>query len=356
MNLEVKSVNKDWGQDSTSVIDSNHLGKIKLTEQPTFSSHRSGWAYAISSIASLHNQNGVEFYGFLENEFAWRNGESLDNGTIPITKDWVGFLHNPQKAPWWFGPKTHPLSYMSSYEFRKSLEKCKGLFCLSHYHAEFIKSLTGVKVEVLKHPSETPDKQFNFDSFLENRNRRLFTIGYWLRKVNSIYALPTKNNLYIKTRVLPYKKNSSSLDFVNQLRQHEFNYESESIKEISRWFDSSRGDVEELNALPNDEYDDLFVNNIVYLDLYDSSANNAVIESIARATPILVNPIPAVVEYLGVDYPFYFNSFDEAVEKMNDFNLILATHEYLKYCESKLHISGEYFFNRFKESEIYKNL
>ena len=61
---KVQKVN-DWGQDSTSYIYSNPSGKIKLTKQPTFSTHRSGWAYAIDALSSLHNPSGVNFFGFL---------------------------------------------------------------------------------------------------------------------------------------------------------------------------------------------------------------------------------------------------------------------------------------------------
>ena len=69
---------------------------------------------------------------------------------------------------------------------------------------------------------------------------------------------------------------------------------------------------------------------VVFLDLYDSIANNAVVECISRQTPILVNPIDSVVEYLGKDYPFYYYSLDEAAEKLEDDDLIKETSEYLK--------------------------
>jgi hypothetical protein len=47
------------------------------------------------------------------------------------------------------------------------------------------------------------------------------------------------------------------------------------------------------------------------LSLVDASTNNAVIECIARATPLLVNPHPAVIEYFGADYPTYNESIDD---------------------------------------------
>ena len=96
--------------------------------------------------------------------------------------------------------------------------------------------------------------------------------------------------------------------------------------------------------------------NIIFLDLYDSSANNAVIECIARGTPLLINPIPAVVEYLGEGYPFYFNDLDEAAEKVKDFDLIKRTHEYLLGCDTRTKLTQEYFRDSIIESPIYQSL
>ena len=69
---------------------------------------------------------------------------------------------------------------------------------------------------------------------------------------------------------------------------------------------------------------------VVFLDLYDAVANNAVVECISRQTPILVNPLDSVVEYLGQDYPFYYYSLDEAAEKLENDDLIEETSLYLK--------------------------
>ena len=54
--------------------------------------------------------------------------------------------------------------------------------------------------------------------------------------------------------------------------------------------------TETSSSLSNEDYDILLSENIVFLDLYDSSANNAVIECIARATPLLVNNLVWVIK------------------------------------------------------------
>lgn len=348
---QIKTVN-DWGQDSTSYTYSNPHGKIRLTQQPTFSTHRSGWAYAIDSLSSLHNPSGVSFYGFLENEFYWQK----DKTTLPFQHPWVGFLHNPQNYPWWFGPKGLPEVVVNSSEFQDSLECCRGLFTLTKHHADFLREFVDVPVNVLYHPSEIPEKQFSFEAFMRNAQKRILNVGYWLRKVNSIYYLPIDNSIYTKTKLLPYKEGSEPHKFVHSLREKELKFQHETALEYNYYYHESTSCVEELFSLTNDEYDDMFCDNIIYLDMYTCSASNSIIESIARATPILVNPIPPAIEYLGLDYPFYFRTIEEAIDKAFNMELIRQSHEYLKTCEMRKKLTGDYFLEDFKRSEIYESI
>lgn len=111
-----------------------------------------------------------------------------------------------------------------------------------------------------------------------------------------------------------------------------------------------------LGFLPNDEYDKLLSENVGFLNLYDSSANNAVIECIARSTPLLVNPLPSVVEYLGVDYPLYYCSYQEAIEKACDYDLIRTAHEYLKVAPIREKMTRQAFRESVLQSEVYKSI
>lgn len=95
---------------------------------------------------------------------------------------------------------------------------------------------------------------------------------------------------------------------------------------------------------------------LFFFDLYDASANNAIIECMARNTPILVNPLEPVVEYLGSEYPFYFNSLEEAAVKARDLDLVKRAHEYLVNYEGKQRLRGEYFKESIIRSDIYQSL
>ena len=77
-----------------------------------------------------------------------------------------------------------------------------------------------------------------------------------------------------------------------------------------------------------DEYDLLLSENIVFIDLFDSAANNVVLECIVRNTPIIVNKTPGVLEYLGNEYPLYFESLSD-VPGLLTTDKIISAYNYL---------------------------
>lgn len=113
--------------------------------------------------------------------------------------------------------------------------------------------------------------------------------------------------------------------------------------------------VDIIERLSNEEYDRLLTENIVFLCLRDASACNTVIECAVRNTPLLINKIPAVVETLGEDYPFYYNSLAEALLKSRNFKLIEKTHRYLCAMDKKK-FDIDTFISDLTHSDIYENL
>ena len=74
-----------------------------------------------------------------------------------------------------------------------------------------------------------------------------------------------------------------------------------------------------------------------------ASANNVVVDCIAANTPLIINPHPAVVEYLGKEYPLYYSEFDEVPELCKEDRLV-AANEYLSKLD-KSWASAETFRN-----------
>ena len=322
--------------------------KIYLGNQISFYSHRSGWDYVLHEMTCLHSNDGVYFDGFLENNFAWRREESIYKKRIPYTIPWIGFLHNPPNTPPWFSDNNAFCnSILNDPLFKASLKYCKGLFVLSKYHLNFIKHYVSDNIPLvsLYHPTEIPEKLFDINKFKENRNKKIVNIGYWLRRLNSIYFLKVPDN-YTKVRLMPGDKSFETIKRLELI-------ESEIYQRYPTMVEKSS--VVEMNHIPNDEYDKLLTENIVYLNLYDSSANNAIIECIARCTPIVVNKHPAIIEYLGEDYPLYIDNYqDDVIKLLSDMDIIEYAHLYLKDIQYKVKIDK--FLDDFIDSVIYKSI
>lgn len=355
-------------------LNSKIPGKLNFGTQRVFGFHRSGWKFAIQSLSPLHNPDGILFDGCLENNFLFlhnRNGKrsprilakmqadgvfeklatSEEKGIVPYQEPWVGFLHNPPSMPIWFNYQKSPQKLFEKDIWQDSLKHCIGLFALSNYYGNWLREQTGKPVSVLIHPTEIPEQQFDFQRFLSNPSKKVVQIGWWLRKLHSIYQLPLAQN-----NPLGYEK--VRLGFLFDSAESVFTQLMKAEARIYRITvdEAYLANTTVIKHIPDHAYDDLLAENIAFVDLYDSSANNAIIECIARATPLLVNPLPAVVEYLGEDYPMYFHTLEEAAAKALDTSLILETHEYLKSCETRQKLRAEYFLNSFSDSHIYKSI
>ena len=259
-------------------------------------------------------------------------------------------MHHPPNTPSWFTDNATPYTIIQCKEFQESLPMCKGLYVFSQYHADFLKCfIKTIPIEVLRLPTETPEVKFNMDKFIANTNKKIVNIGYWLRKLSSIYLLNSDQGIYQKIRLLPAttwvppELIETTLDIEAGFRGYPIS-------------DDMKRSVIDVRHLPNDEYDELLSKNILFVDLYDASANNCVIEAMVRNTPILINPVPAVVEYLGEQYPFYFKDLEEASKKLKDIALIKETSDYLLNSGIAEKVSDEHFKRTIRNGEIWKNL
>ncbi|MEX0594867.1 MAG: hypothetical protein WD512_00070, partial [Candidatus Paceibacterota bacterium] len=98
--------------------------------------------------------------------------------------------------------------------------------------------------------------------------------------------------------------------------------------------------VKMIENLGNAEYDILLSENIIFLHLVDASAANTVIECLVRRTPLVVNRVPAVEEYMGREYPLFYDTLEEANAILNNLDLLELGYKYLlNYDISKLHIN-----------------
>jgi len=348
-------------------------GRLKFPSRYLRDHHRSGWRPAMEAIYPLHHPEGVRFESFLDEIFAVehprpgiRSGPELltalkrsqwidritseERHVVPIREPWVGFLHNPCGMPPWFYADHAPEFVFSKTIWRDSLPACVGLFTLSEHMAEWLRRATGKPVSVAYHPSEIPEKLFDFEAFLSNPQKRVIQIGWWLRRQTAIdhLPLPAKNALgYRKLRLVPGFASNAG-EQIAAMRAGEF--------ERHGMPPADAGEVEAMSHVSNDQYDQLLSCNIAFVQLEAANANNAVVECLARGTPLLVNRLPAVEEYLGRDYPLYYKDLQDAATQALDIGRLRAAHQYLLTCDQRSRLHPDVFCRAVAESEVYQQL
>lgn len=330
--IETTESKDDWGNCEAIFSKSYSDGKFNLGHQPALKTHRGGWLKVLEAMQPLHNDSGVYCETFIESVFDWFRFKNEKNNHIPITEPWVGFIHNPHNMPDWYKPAWDG---NGDKMFEESLESCIGIYTMSEYHAQGLRErYPGKTFESILHPY--PDEDV---AKWRGHARQLVSVGWWLRKQTSIYTVQVPKG-WSKIKLWPYKKDSKPIEYVNERLNLEIDQLNIQLPEIDHQYN-----------LSNEDYDTLLCNSVVLLDLWDTSANNTVLECIQREVPIVVKDHPAVREYLGDDYPLYFNDLSEV------HGLLGHTKEASKYL-SELRKSGRFTMNRFieevKQSDIYR--
>lgn len=308
--------------------------KLDLSDTVDFRAHRSGWGYCMSKLKGFHSKNGIKFNDFIEKDFGWDIKNYYSAGESNYKKynhDWIGVWHNPPNSPDWFDISNSPQAILKRDIFQKSLKNCKAIVCLSEYLSSWLSERIENPIITVKHPTEIPRLKWDVKNYLKSDRKQIVQIGYWLRKMESIHNLKCSSD-YSKVWLPSNKEYAIYLFDIFKKTQTD-------CKESDYMWSGV-----DMKRISNEEFDDTLSRCVVFLDQYDSSANNAVVESVARNTPILTNRLPAVEEYLGKDYPLFFDNLDHASVLLSDSQKIYEAHLYLKNM-NKRWISGTFFAN-----------
>jgi len=272
--------------------------------------HRSGWPFAVESLLPIHSATAPMLLDdFVEQTWIYSQRRE------PITQPWAGIFHHPPHPPAWTRRQDRLDRLCDRPEFAESLRHLKLAICLSQYLADWIGDHWQVPTAVVKHPTEIPAMTWQPDEWLSQP--RLLQCGWYLRNVRLIHQIETSQN---KTRLMPRQAHHL---------QHELACQTAFADR--REFPSDR--MLDLNYIENSGYDFLLSRSVVCMEVLDAAANNVTIECLARNTPLIVNRHPAVIEYLGADYPLYFDHVAEIGEMLADESLILSAHQYLTACD-----------------------
>jgi len=247
----------------------------------------------------------------------------IEAGVIPYKTAWIGFIHHTLYQD---ESGHNCIRLLHCPEFIESLRVCKCLIVLSNYLKNNLlkmAAINGVQLPVIHtiyHPTyfiTDETKLWKYGKWkLDSWKGEVIQVGSWMRDIKAIFdlAYTPKFALIGKKMEDKYKAISFGDDSVN-LETVENNLEYP---------------VKIINYLENEDYDEILTRYVVFLKLKDASAVNTIIECIIRNTPIVVNKLPAVEEYLGPNYPLYYKDLDDVPRILKNKRLIVKANTYLK--------------------------
>ena len=312
--------------------------KLKLEEKPTtWGHHRGGWGYVVNDLVSqLCTPDGVLFVSEV--------GMIAYKGT-PIREPWVGVVHQTPGNNYPHFPDLRRM--VKNQSFKESLKTCWGLYTLCSYCKEFLQKHfpAGCNVSVCSLPypcAPFDDKdKFSMQHFDANKERKVLFIGEFMRNFQAFFDLQVPSTL----RKVLIK--ASDVD-------------------LEQWYDTSLKPVKLIvndsvevwdKQVPNADYDELLSQNVVFLNMFDAGGCTTLVECASRGTPILVNRLPAHVEFLGEAYPLFYDSLEEAEMLLADHEQLAKGSNYLLSTESiRKKVSGRYFLECLINSSIYRCL
>lgn len=273
--------------------------------------HRSGWRYVVDTInnqLATFDKDALKLDLYVDRTFHWCCDEMVNSNIIPYNSNWMGIIHHTMYKD---ESNYNCIELLKNKYFIESLKYCKGLIFLSKYLKDnFYKLATINNINLpnlfnLYHPAEFINNLWDYKKW----KGEVIQIGSWMRDLNAINELK-----YPKTITLVGKNMEHKYICYNNINSLNIN--------------------NNINNVDNNEYDEILSKYVVFIKLNDASAVNTLIECIVRNTPIIINKLPAIVEYLGNDYPLYYNNIDEVPNllKIGFFrkNHIKSAHKYLK--------------------------
>jgi hypothetical protein len=295
-----------------------YIPKLRLVKPVFWDHHRGGWRYVVDLLSTyLHTPDGTRVVTAVE--------ELIYSGEV-IHEPWVGFIHEVPRHNRPF-PDLERLVNIDTW--KANVQTCRGLWTLTRYQKDYLgKFNLPFPIAKVYYPTGGVTKHFSFPRFIASRPRKLLFIGEYLRRFEDFYHLHAEG--YDKRLLL-----CSNLETDGR---------------------SADGSVTFVPYLDADEYDDLLQESVVFLSLEDAPANTTIIECIARGTPILVNRVGAVAEYLGANYPLYYRDLSDAARKLADMDCIAAAAVHLKHSLVRRFIQKDYFLDTIENSSVYRNL
>ena len=368
--IEEYKIIKNQTQTDTNPLLNNSIDLKFKKIYNNYGTHYYGWKMVINQFVNLcidyYNNNEKEklifnkqifFDEWIEKLLIWGNKIEKQKILDKITTknyDIITFIHSPPYLKWYnFDTNIEEIKneliisddFMLNNNLFNELSinnldnKITYLYTFSIHHKKYLYDNYPDyrnKIVSIYHPIDTLNANennscFNFDLFMSSK--KIIHIGWWLRNFKTFINFKQPENY---SKIILVKN-----DFKEQWNIFSKNYDI--------------NDIIIFENLDNNDYESLFKDSCVFIDLEDSVANNTILECIKFNTPIIIRRHPSVEEYLGKNYPLFFETTDELLLFNNETYLeemIFKAANYLTNM-NKTHVSLNTFNNKLLY-DIYK--
>lgn len=278
------------------------------------SNHYFGWGHIINKLRSeiILDENGIVLD-------TWIDRFDSDQFNLLSNNLWIGITHFPPSSA-----RAQNLDrLLESDMFRTTQKNCKLLLATSDHSTKYIRSKTKVPTQTLLHPKPDTGDYFDLDFYLAQPTLR--HSGFFARNIEKFIYF----NSNIRKVIYCDRPNRSKI-YLNSLKNNQ------SI-------------IFQDGYLQPEDYINIFTRSIGFSFYDDCSASTAILEHIMTHTPVLVNRIPPIEEYLGKDYPMYLDDLPKNADKLlMDRIFLQEVSDYLLIRSKKKELSVNYFIDFFK--------
>lgn len=273
--------------------------------------HFKGWNWVRDELERYFESTSgrVLLDMFVERTFFWNPDPAAKD--FEYEKPWVGFVHTTPHANAAFDLKGQNLDcLLAEPRFLRSLAHCKGLVVLSQDNLRYLRDRLvelGIPVNVycLFHPNIPMDDPQLLPSIDlgSDSEPKIFHVGWHLRSFSSFARLDCPR----ERKVLLIPKNLSREYFLDEVVNKELRLSG--LQEIDNY-------VSEIYTASQDDYVHILRKAIVFNDYVQPAGSNLISECISAGARLVINRHAAFEEYLGADYPLFYESLSEAASKV----------------------------------------
>jgi hypothetical protein len=287
--------------------------RLNIARPISWPHHNGGWRWIVELLTThLHDPNGTRCVTAVEEELYFHG---------PIREPWVGFVHQIPK------PFERPVQTKA---WRASRSHCRGLWVLSEYLRCELRDLgVTVPIGLVRHATRTPVTYWT-PEVLRAGPPEVYFIGEFQRNYQSFYDLEAGD----RKKIL--------------LAPHGFDPRALGI--------TDNGSVNVRDRVESASYERTLARSVVFLNLLDACANNTVVECLARATPLIINRLAGVEEYLGADYPLFYDTMDEAAAWLRSEERLVAGSRHLAALPMREEVTGSAFLETVQRTAFYRDL